>query len=136
MFRLRVEGLLTLEVVDAVEDDVIHVLVLGGVVHDVLVEAGELVVQLGLEPPAINHLLKADLNTGDDKVGVLHMPVPMGVDASSVMGATEALLFTILMNPPQIVNTVVRGLVVTVPNQQGRNNCPESDILRLEFEES
>lgn len=118
MFRLRAEGLLALEGVDGVEPDVVHVLVLGGVVHDVLVEAGELVVEGGLLARTVGQLVVAQLHACHYfEVGVLIVPVLNPGDAGGVEGGAEARLFAVLVNPPQIVNAVVHRLVVTVANQ-------------------
>ena len=56
--------------------------------------------------------------------------------ASRVVSATKAHLLTVLVDPPQVVNTIVGRLVVTITDHEGGNDGPKSNILGFQFEES
>jgi hypothetical protein len=131
VFFLCGERLHTLEVVSC-EQVVIIVIVLEiAVVFDVLVETGEVGVEEGARDLTSDKAVETHLKTIVDlEVAVLvHvLMVPTGG-----VGATESLLLSVLVDAPEVVNTVVLGLAVVVMGVKGRHNTPEENVLRLQL---
>ena len=58
----------------------------------------------------------------------------LAVDIRGIFGATEALLLTILVDAPQVVHTIVDGLLVRVTGGQSGCDAKECNVLEFQLE--
>ena len=57
------------------------------------------------------------------------------VEASAILGGTKVSLLSVLVDTPEVVDSVVNRLVVGVLEEHGWCNGKESDVLDLELED-
>lgn len=69
----------------------------------------------------------------DSEATILHVIILI-VQVHVVLGATEALSLTVLVDTPQDINTLVNRLLVAELAEEGRCNGPKSDVLDLQLE--
>ena len=112
------ERLHPLEVVRGIQLGIIHVVHFLRVVLDRLVEAGEGVVEHGPVQSTGDDLINAEM----EAVVVLEAAILnvrlIVVNVHLVVGTTETLLLPILVDAPQIVDSLIYGLLVAVLAQQ------------------
>jgi hypothetical protein len=131
------EWLLSLKVVYILHNNIIHVFVLCRVVQDVLVEPGERGVDLWHDLAPMCELLQPNCGSLvelEERILVMAI-LDIGVSSRAV-STTKSDLFTVLVNPPEVVDAIVGRLVVTITDHEGGNHGPKSNILRFQFEES
>jgi hypothetical protein len=66
------------------------------------------------------------------RVIVLHLIV---VDAMLLVGAVKTLIYTVHVDSPQVVNTLVDLAVVAISAGDCGSNQPEEHVLGLQFED-
>lgn len=100
ILALRLVGLQALEVVNLVKGDIIHVFEDVGVLHNVLIEAREGVVQNRASSGSVDELLHADVETSIELVVLVLVMLTAIVNASGSVSTSHALVFTVSVNAP------------------------------------
>lgn len=128
------ERLHTLVIVSPVELLVIRVEELVGVLLNSLVETGEHVGLVSLSLVARGNLVHSELKTSLEGLGsVTHMLV-LSVNVSLVHSGTLAAGNSVLVDAPDVANSVFKTLIIEVPEEQGGRHSPEDYVLCLELE--
>lgn len=100
ILALRLVGLQALEVVNLVKGDIIHVFEDVGVLHNVLIEAREGVVQNRASSGSVDELLHAYVKTSIELVVLVLVMLTAIVNASGSVSTSHALVFTVSVNAP------------------------------------
>lgn len=80
----------------------------------------------------MNHGVQSDADASVDlKVLVLVM---VGIVTCLLGSASESLGFSVLVDAPEVVDSLINGLVVAVASKQGWNNSPECNVLYAQLE--
>ena len=106
------EWLQTLEVVRLEQAHIVHVAQLAWVIHNCLVEAREWIVKAGIHRLTFDQRVQAQMETVVDLECTILSVIIVAVGVRGVFGATESLLLSVQMDAPQVVNTIVDGLLV------------------------
>ena len=70
----------------------------------------------------------------DAETAVIDMVV-VAIDVSCIFSATKTLLFAVLVNAPQVFNTLASLLRVNVPAQKSGCNGEKSHVLESQLED-
>lgn len=80
----------------------------------------------------MNNGVKSDADAGVDlKVLVLSM---IGIRVCLQSSTSESFGFSVLVDAPEVIDSLVNGLVVAVASEKGWNNSPECDVLHAQLE--
>ena len=105
------------------------------VLNEILVEPDEGVVHHWRVSSAVDDLVHGDVKSIVDMEGPVSCVTGiLIVNSVSPVRATETLLRAVLMDAPQVIYSVIDGLLVAVFAEEGRRDREESDILQLQFE--
>ena len=61
--------------------------------------------------------------------------VVIAVQARAFVGTLKALLLTVLMDAPEVIDTLIDGTLVGIATEERRGKREESDILHLQFKD-
>jgi len=128
------EGLQALEVVVLVELLVVHVVVLVGVVSEGLMETGEGSVQDWLLNLTGNDGHFRQMEAVVDAERAIYSVLLFIVHSVSGYRASHVLGHTVLMDAPEVLDSVADGLLVAVLAENCRSSSEEKDVLKLKLE--
>jgi hypothetical protein len=100
ILALRLVGLQAFKVVNLVKGDIIHVFEDVGVLHNVLIETREGVVENRASSGSVDELLHADVETGIELVVLVLVMLTAIINASGSESTSHALVFTVSVNAP------------------------------------
>ena len=106
------------------------------IVSQLLVEADERVVVSRLLFYARDNRIHAHVDAVLDTERAIANVVVLVVDTSAVVSAAHTLALAILVNTPEVIDTIVDRLLVAPLAEECWRNGPESHVLRLQFEQS
>lgn len=124
----------TLEGIGLVQSNIIDVVKMRRVLHDVFVETRERVVEDGLSAGSVNEGLDTDVESIVYLVVSILVMLVFGVDTRAAIGTSHSFIFTVSVDAPEVVNTVMDGLGVTEFGDEGWNESKENNILCFELE--
>jgi len=134
MLFLSRKRLESLEVISLIQVDIVKIVLEVTVIFNSLVEPSEVTIKVRLVQNAMEQSVEAHMEaTVELEVRVL---VVVCGDSALLCGATESLLFSVLVDAPQIVDTLVGGLVVVVSEEECGSSSPEKDVLKPKLEDS
>ena len=97
-------------------------------------EASECIVDHGAFANTRNDAIEAQMHTVVDSEGTVLSVLVLIIDVVRILGTSKTFLFTVLVDSPEDVNTVVNGLLVAVSAEQGGGKGKKGHILSLQFE--
>ena len=130
---LGIEGLQTFPVIVLSEADIIDIIVELGILLNALVEALERIVEIGLLSETLDDGIKAHVNSIIDLSRVVLQLIV--VHSMLLVSAIEALIDTVHVDSPEVVNALVNLAVIGVLACDGGGNEPEEHILCLKLKD-
>ena len=124
--------LLSLKVVVLIHLNIISVVQDCTVLFNILVHSHEWVVERSLWADSVDERVKSDADAGVDlKVLVLSV---VSIIICLLSSAAESLGFSVLVDAPEVIDSLVNGLVLAVTSEERCNDSPECDVLDAQLE--
>jgi len=95
--------------------------------HDVIIETREGVVKNGLSTSSRSELFMANVESSIELVVSILVMLRAIVNSSRSIGASHSSVFTISVNSPEVINTIVYLIVISIPSNHSRSNKNKGD---------